>query len=191
MFKSKGKKKGVADAVLDNSGFAVAFIANLADGAIAVPGLKAAAQIAKQLIEVAQKVKSNKEDCETVASRTCELVGTLVKCLEGKREEEIEEGLKGNIDEFGRQLEKIRTEMHKMASRKTLSRIVNHTKDAQDIIQWKECLDQAHKTFQIQLGIGGRLFAADAHQQVMSTQQQVMQKLDAIQQGVVLPPNLK
>ncbi|KDQ55273.1 hypothetical protein JAAARDRAFT_346485 [Jaapia argillacea MUCL 33604] len=102
MFKSKGKKKGVADAVLDNSGFALTFLANLADGAIAVPGLKAAAQIAKQLIEVAQKVKSNKEDCMTVATRTCDLVVTLVKCLEGKREEEIEEGLRGNIDEFGR-----------------------------------------------------------------------------------------
>ncbi|KDQ55217.1 hypothetical protein JAAARDRAFT_196074 [Jaapia argillacea MUCL 33604] len=181
MFKSK--KKGVADAVLDNSGFTMAFVANLADGAIAVPGLKAAAQIAKQLIEVAQKVRSNKEDCLTVATRTCDLVSTLVKCLEGKRQEDIEEGLKGNIDEFGRQLEKIRTEMQKMASRKTLARIVNRTEDAQDIIQWKECLDQAHKTFQIQLGIGGRLFAADAHDQVM-------QKLEAIQQAIVPPPNL-
>ncbi|KDQ49777.1 hypothetical protein JAAARDRAFT_200531 [Jaapia argillacea MUCL 33604] len=149
MFKSKGEKKGVADAMLDNSSFTVTFIANLADGVIAVPGLKAAAQIAKQLIEVAQKVKSNKEDCKTIASRTCDLVGTLVKCLEGKCKEEIEEGLKGNINEFGQQLEKIRTEMHKMASRKTLSCIVNHTKDAQDIIQWKECLDQAYKTFQV------------------------------------------
>ncbi|KDQ55242.1 hypothetical protein JAAARDRAFT_196093 [Jaapia argillacea MUCL 33604] len=77
------------------------------------------------------------------------------------------------------QLEKIQTEMYKMASRKTLSCTVDCTEDAQDIIQWKECLDHAHKMFQIQLEIGGRLFAINTPQQAMDTQQ-----------GVVLPPNL-
>ncbi|KDQ55247.1 hypothetical protein JAAARDRAFT_37787 [Jaapia argillacea MUCL 33604] len=102
MFKGQGKNKGVADAVLDNSDFAMTFLADLPDGAIAVPGLEATVQVAKQLIEVAQKVRSNKEDCMTIATRACDLVGTLVKCFEGKCQEEIEEELKGNIDEFGR-----------------------------------------------------------------------------------------
>ncbi|KDQ55198.1 hypothetical protein JAAARDRAFT_344451 [Jaapia argillacea MUCL 33604] len=82
--------------------FAPTFIANLADDTIVVPELSAAVQIVKALIEVVQKVKAHKEDCMTVVTHICEIVGTLVKSLEGIPREEFDKGSRRDIDEFRR-----------------------------------------------------------------------------------------
>jgi hypothetical protein len=58
LFKQKPKDSKALLRGLDNANFIVRFIANTSDGAVGVPGLKAAAQLAIQIIDVAQVSRS-------------------------------------------------------------------------------------------------------------------------------------
>ena len=95
---------------------------NVGDNAFCIPGLKAAAQIAIQIIEVAQvrlirwisrawvpfriliwklqRVQSNKAACASIADRTGQIVGFIIVSLSGKNGADVDPCLKREIENF-------------------------------------------------------------------------------------------
>jgi hypothetical protein len=114
--KAKSNKRGLecAKVVLN-------FVSNLGDGPISVPGLKAAAQLCIQIVEVAQvresqersgsviskltcilqKVEINQDECTNVADRAQQLVEAMILSMEGKSEADLDPRLKSDTERFG------------------------------------------------------------------------------------------
>lgn len=102
---------------LDQAKFVFQALSNLGDGVLTIPGLKAAAQLVVQIIEVAQvrkssrsaiflfpicvycqKVESNQADCAVVAERAYQLVNTAITAVASRPDAEIDDHLKQNVD---------------------------------------------------------------------------------------------
>jgi len=95
---------------------------NVGDDVLCIPGLKAAAQMAIQIIEVAQvrlirwiswawvpfriltwklqRVQSNKAACARIADKTGQIVGFIIVSLSGKSGADVDPCLKRDMENF-------------------------------------------------------------------------------------------
>ncbi|TFK48584.1 hypothetical protein OE88DRAFT_1810445, partial [Heliocybe sulcata] len=126
---------------------ALTVVASLADGGVNVPFLKGSAQIAVQLIDAAQLVKNNQDDCRDVARLAAETVLHLADAVKGRDPESIDERLKAEILRFEKKLQEIYEGVNKLTHAKFYTRAATRTMDQAMINGWKAEMDHAHRQF--------------------------------------------
>jgi hypothetical protein len=121
LFRRKPKDSTAPIPGLEQTKLILGFVSSLGDGAISVPGLKAVAQIAIKVIEVAQvrfaydfrlrlhlqlslpqKAQSNKADCILIAERIRRLTEDLISSLGDQQAPDLDPRLKRDLDRFER-----------------------------------------------------------------------------------------
>ncbi|KZT22755.1 hypothetical protein NEOLEDRAFT_1171178 [Neolentinus lepideus HHB14362 ss-1] len=154
---------------------ALMVVANVADGGISVPFVKGSAQIAIQLIDAAQVVKSNKDDCRDVAQRAAETMLGLAKTLTRLDPEcdKLSDELKIQLEEFQIKLNDIRQVMQDLADRGRLRRFVKRNVDQGTIAGWKTYLDDAR-----------RQFVESSLIDIVVGQVEIIKKLDILESGI-------
>ncbi|EPQ59733.1 hypothetical protein GLOTRDRAFT_126028 [Gloeophyllum trabeum ATCC 11539] len=96
----EAERLGSRSVVLANLREALTVVANVADGGINVPFVKGAMQIAVQVIDAAELVRKNKEDCREVAAMAAQTMLNLIKPLQGKDEGDITEALRDQLGDL-------------------------------------------------------------------------------------------
>jgi len=116
---------------LDTAKIVLQATANLGDGALTVPGLKAAAQLALQIIDIAKKVKGNQEDCVDLAEHIAQLLVPVAEALQRRTNGDVDLRLKADLLRLNGDLEKILGILKSQADRGKFRRVVNHIGDGE------------------------------------------------------------
>ncbi|KDQ23466.1 hypothetical protein PLEOSDRAFT_1109108 [Pleurotus ostreatus PC15] len=149
--KSSGFKleKGIG---IDHVKVGMKMVASLAEG-IDFPGLKGAAFLAYEIVEVADTVKTNKEDCRFVAECVWRLIDALVDSSARSKTMVSNARLTEDINRLGRDLERIKFILQLVASRRLLGRIFYHEADQKQIARCKDMIDTSLRVFSVYTGI--------------------------------------
>ncbi|TFK47958.1 hypothetical protein OE88DRAFT_1763635 [Heliocybe sulcata] len=116
---------------------ALIVLANVADGGLNVPFLKGCAQIVIQLIDAAQAVKSNKDDCRDVARTAAETMLGVADALKGQKTDTLDASFKSHLEQLQLKLDEICRAMLALAGRKYYQRFLTRSADQSAIANWK------------------------------------------------------
>ncbi|KAF7341022.1 hypothetical protein MSAN_02087900 [Mycena sanguinolenta] len=139
--------------VLDQLQSALKIVTSLCNGALAVPGLGAAAGAAIEIIEIAQNVTKNKEDALEVAKITAERTSALLDAFNGKSKDEIPEYLLKSIMHYAEKLEVVRKILAKLTTQTRFWQLVSRRSNRDDINTCKDILNESFQVFQLSLSL--------------------------------------
>ncbi|KAJ6541528.1 hypothetical protein B0H19DRAFT_316848 [Mycena capillaripes] len=137
---------------LDQLKMALKIVAALSDGAVNVPGLRAAACTAIEIIEIAQSITKNKEDAIEVAKSAAERTSSLLDALKGKSTDDIPSELQKDIAQYAEKLERVQKILAKHKAQTGMwRRVVARTANRDDINKCKDILNDSFQVFQVSL----------------------------------------
>ncbi|TFK52822.1 hypothetical protein OE88DRAFT_1303652 [Heliocybe sulcata] len=114
-----------------------------------IPGLKAAVSIGKKIVDMAEKAKSNKEDCHSIAEAIYMLIEKLVNTTQGRTSADVDDLLVKDIKQFSSDLEIIQITLRKASSRKLWKRMVTAGDDKRMISDCKQKLQASSDAFKV------------------------------------------
>ncbi|KAJ7762629.1 hypothetical protein B0H16DRAFT_1529436 [Mycena metata] len=154
--------------VLDQLKTALSIVASLGDGAVNVPGLRAAASAAVVIIEIAQTVTKNKEDAVEVAKNAAERTSSLLDAFKGKSKHDMPLDLLQDIERYAewvlasldystdhaslRKLELVQKILAKHTARTGIwRRVVSRFSNRDEINRCKDILNESFQVFEVSL----------------------------------------
>jgi len=117
----------------------------LKESADAFPPLKGAVAGVLHVVDLSQKVKSNKDECQKLASRVQEILDRIALAVPDATR--ISPDLLTRIDEFTRTLADIECFMEKLCHVKVIERLLRHKEHEGSIAEFNRRLDDALKSF--------------------------------------------
>ncbi|KAJ8514482.1 hypothetical protein ONZ45_g7976 [Pleurotus djamor] len=142
-------EKGIG---IDHVKVGMKMCASLAEG-IDFPGLKGAAFLAYDIVEIADTVKTNKEDCRAVAEYVWRLIDALVDSSARTKNMVANSRLMEDVNRLGKDLERIKYILQLVASRKLIWRIFYHEADQKQISRCKDMIESSLRVFSVYTGI--------------------------------------
>ncbi|EIN11711.1 hypothetical protein PUNSTDRAFT_42884 [Punctularia strigosozonata HHB-11173 SS5] len=97
------------DRALEDGKTFLTVLENLTDGVFVCEPLHAAVKLAKQILEMVEKVRKNTKDCKELARDIFRLMFVIVEILKGKSEEDVPPRLKNRLQDVARTLLDVRT----------------------------------------------------------------------------------
>jgi hypothetical protein len=119
----------------------------LKESADAFPPLKGTVSSILHIIELSQKVKSNKEDCQKLACRVQEILDKIKVAVHHATC--ISFDLLGRIDEFARALDEIELFMESLCRVNVFKRVLRHKEHEGSLVEFNRRLDDALKSFML------------------------------------------
>jgi hypothetical protein len=119
----------------------------LKESADAFPPLKGAVAGVLHIVDLSQKVKSNKDDCQKLASRVQEILDKIALAVPDATY--ISPDLLARIDEFTKTLADIECFMERLCRVKVILRLLRHKEHEGSIISFNRRLDGALKSFML------------------------------------------
>ncbi|KAJ6601000.1 hypothetical protein DFH09DRAFT_1355254 [Mycena vulgaris] len=139
---------------LDQLKSALKVVAALGDGAIGVPGLRAAAGTAIEIINIAQAVTKNKEDAVEVAKSAAERTASLLDAFKGKSRIDVPLDLQYDVVRYAGKLELVQKILRKHAMETSIwRRILARISNRDEINQCKDILNESFQVFEISLSL--------------------------------------
>ncbi|KIM72963.1 hypothetical protein PILCRDRAFT_15657 [Piloderma croceum F 1598] len=126
---------------------------NLGNGSFNVPGLQAAGQLGIQIIDIIKKIKGNKTNCEELVACVNQLLDPIWKMVKNQKARDIDLYLKEDLQSFTGDLEKIQDILQLQANQSLARRAMNSVGNGEDIIRFKELVNQGFKRFEVYTAI--------------------------------------
>jgi len=111
----------------------------------AFPPLKGAVSSILHIIELSQKVKSNKEDCQKLAFRVQEILDKVTRAVPDATC--ISFDLLGRIAEFENTLDEIKLFMESLCRVNIFKRLIRHEEHKASFVKFNQLLDDAFQSF--------------------------------------------
>ncbi|TDL20546.1 hypothetical protein BD410DRAFT_899464 [Rickenella mellea] len=170
------KSNNAREQVLNSARLALTTMVNITGG-LNIPFLAAAPQVLSQIIDLADKVKGNKESCAILANHATDVIRALVEATKGKDLLDIDDSLKSDLEELAGTLSSIRHFMGVLCDRSFVARMLSSKDDEANISRFRTELDHAIKVFQIKDNISARI----SRQTITQTQEIILQAVESMQ----------
>ncbi|KAJ3558720.1 hypothetical protein NM688_g749 [Phlebia brevispora] len=145
-------KKIDGDVVLDTLNIGVTTVSAVADK-VSVPGLKTAAEIAAQIVSIAQTVRKNKADAVKLGEQATEHVKSIELAYKGNSGSVGNDAFHENVEALNDTLREILAVVEELAGHGIIKRTVYHKSDERRIGDAKEKLDITFRRFNVVNGI--------------------------------------
>ncbi|KAF8550725.1 TPR-like protein [Imleria badia] len=131
-------------------------IASIGAGPLGIPGLQAVGQIAREIVDIAETARTNKDDCKDIAAQ-CLRLADAVSVEARNPGAEAESLLVKHIETFVKDLQEIRNIVRILAGRKWLGSFFYAGDDASQIKRCRERVTRCTDLFQVKLQLQGHL----------------------------------
>ncbi|THV04569.1 hypothetical protein K435DRAFT_850826 [Dendrothele bispora CBS 962.96] len=125
---------------------ALALTANIAEGTGLTP-LKSVAGTVKNIVEITETIKKNKDSCVNIARYSFELIEGLKEPLEGKKPEEVHQSFLKNVQILESELNRVKEKLDRIADRNIGKKIIFSAADKEAIIDCERRVKQQLQKF--------------------------------------------
>ncbi|THG92535.1 hypothetical protein EW026_g8395, partial [Hermanssonia centrifuga] len=131
--------------VLDQVKVASDLLSSIGDiGPVNVPVLKGTAELVGNIVNIAQTMITNKDDCASLVEEISNYLKTITNALpvKGKKIRRVEPAFQNVVDEFSLKLREIRSFVEELSARSWAKRLLTTAKDKRKIDGYKAQLMQ-------------------------------------------------